>query len=119
MDNYESTRRNFLKKLGLTVGVATVSTGIRGAQIMEKTIEFPLTEDQKIFLNKYEIWMRNFMEMNRKRKINPNDMEANKKLMQLSEEHEKWQSEVRKHMQDQNFAKNFMIVSEKLTNEIE
>lgn len=118
MDNYESTRRGFLRKLGLSVGAAVAATGVKGAQIIEKNIEFPLTDDQQNFIKQYEIWMDSFIEVIKQRRNKPDDLDVNMRLMKLSEQHETWQKEVQVYMEDQNFAKHYMIVTERMTLEI-
>lgn len=118
MDNYESTRRVFLRKLGLSVGMAVAATGVKGAQIIEKNIEFPLTDDQQNFIKQYEVWMSSFIEVIKERRSKPNDLDVNMRLMKLSEKHETWQKEVQVYMEDPNFAKHYMIVTERMTLEI-
>lgn len=119
MDSYESTRRGFIKKLGLSVGMAAVYSGAKGAKIIEKHIDFPLTSDQQKFIESYEDWMDNFIEIIKARRTNPDDLELNLKLMRLSEQHESWQKEVVEYMKDDNFAKHYMIVTQRMTDEID
>ena len=119
MDSYESTRRGFLRKLGLSVGVAVAATTVKGAQIIEKNISFPLTDDQQKFIEKYEDWMDSFVEVIKERKLNPDELEVNMRLMKLSEQHETWQKEVKGYMEDENFAKHYMIVTERMTLQID
>lgn len=119
MDSYESTRRGFIQKLGLSVGGAMLAGGIKGAQIIEKSVDFPLSEEQQTFINRYEEWMDGFVEVIKERRTSPDDLEVNKRLMKLSEQHEGWQKKVKSYMDDENFAKHFMIVTERMTNEIE
>ena len=119
MDSYESTRRGFLQKLGLTVGAAVIGTGVKASQIVQKSTDFPLSKEQSTFLEGYEVWMSDFMEVIKERRTMPDDLEVNKRLMRLSEQAEGWQSQLKDHMQDQNFASHYMIVTEKMTNEIE
>lgn len=119
MDGYESTRRTFLRKLGLTVG-ATAITGIaKSTQIIEDKIQFPLTEEQQKFMLAYDRWMDEFIEIIKARREYPDDLELNKKLMALSEEAQKWQPVVNEFMKESNFAKHYMIVTERMTNEID
>jgi len=39
--------------------------------------------------------------------------------MRLSEEHEQWQGEVKTYIEDQNFAKHYMIITQRITNQID
>jgi len=119
MDSYESTRRGFIKKLGLSVGMAAAVSGAKGAKIIEKHIDFPLTDDQQKFIESYEDWMDKFVDIIKARRTNPDDLDLNLKLMRLSEQHESWQKEVVEYMKDDNFAKHYMIVTQRMTDEID
>lgn len=118
MDAYEISRRNFLHKLGLTVGAAAVATtGISGT-ISESNLNFGLTEEQVDFMAKYDVWMDEFIEVIRIQKKNADDIENNKKLVELTEQSAEWQETLSNYMKDDNFAKYYMIVTEKMTKEI-
>jgi hypothetical protein len=118
MDSYESTRRSFIRKLGLTMGVAAMSGAASGAKIVESNIEFRLSTEQQNFMDQYEVWMDQFVEVIKARKTQPNDLEINKKLMQLSEQHQEWQKEVKGYMEDENFARHYMVLTQRMTDEI-
>ena len=119
MDSYESTRRHFLQKLGLSVGAAATG-GIRAtAQIVNNKLEFPLTAEQQEFMDTYERWMDDFIEVIKERRQRPDDLEVNMRLMRLSEESEAWQQKVNRFMEDENFARHYMVVTERMTLEIE
>jgi hypothetical protein len=118
MDGYESNRRDFLKKLGLVVGATALdSTGIsQAAEIIQNNKEeFPLTPEQKKFMKGYEKWLKDFHKMAKFQKKDPEHLENNKLLMALSEDAKKWQKELIEHMKDENFARYYMIVTEKVT----
>ncbi|MFZ4582968.1 MAG: twin-arginine translocation signal domain-containing protein [Paludibacter sp.] len=119
MDAYEQKRRDFLKKLGL-IGGAAALTGVGGvsALLIDKKDEIVLTAEQKQFMDKYENWLEDFRDMAKYQKIDPEHLENNKKLMALSEEASKWQQELVQYMKDENFARYYMIVSERVTNVI-
>jgi len=119
MDEYESTRRIFLRKLGLTVGGVALAGAAKSAKIVEEKIHFPLTPDQKEFMKKYDEWMDSFIEVIHQRKTHPDDLEINMRLMKLSEKAEAWQPQVNEFMKDENFARHYMIATEKMTNSIE
>lgn len=118
MDGFEDKRRDFLKKLGLTVGSMVLVGSSATAKIIEEKIQFPLTEKQQQFIDMYENWMDNFIEMIKIQRNNPDDLENNKKLMALTDESHSWQKELIENMKDQNFAKHYMIISERMTKEI-
>jgi iron-sulfur cluster repair protein YtfE (RIC family) len=118
MDGYESTRRDFLKKLGLIASATALTTSAFGkveSLINEDKEKYKLTPEQAKFMQHYEKWLEEFHEMAKFQKVDPEHLENNKKLVALSEEAKKWQAELVEHMKDENFAKYYMIVTEKVT----
>lgn len=118
MDGYESSRRSFIRKLGLTVGATALAGVAKSTQIIEEKIQYPLTADQEEFMENYNRWMNDFVHVIKARKTNPDDLELNKRLMALSEEAQEWQPLVTEYMKDTNFARHYMIATEHMTNEI-
>ena len=121
MDGYESKRRDFLKKLGLIASatVLTASGAVKLTEIIEDKVEdIVLTKEQSAFLDKYEKWLEAFHDMAKFQKKDPDHLENNKKLMALSEEAKAWQKDLIEHMKDENFARYFMIRTEKITDTI-
>lgn len=119
MDGYESNRREFLKKLGLiAAGAAAISTtGFSEVAelITDKKEKYSLTPEQNKFMAMYEKWLDEFHSMAKFQKKDPDHLGNNKKLVALSDEAAKWQKELIEHMKDENFARHFMIISEKVT----
>ena len=118
MEVFDKDRRDFTKKVGLTVTATALATsGVNGASeiILNKKEEFPLTTEQTNFMIKYEKWLDEFHDMAKLQKVSPEDKENNQKLMNLSKEAEKWQKELVEYMKDENFARYYMVVSEKVT----
>jgi hypothetical protein len=121
MDGYESTRRDFLKKLGLVVGTtALATTGFSQVtnfteKIQNKKEEFKLTSEQQKFMDKYENWLDRFHDMAKFQKIDPDHLGNNKKLVALSDEAKIWQKELIEHMKDDNFARHYMVLTETVT----
>jgi len=121
MDGYESKRRDFLKKLGLIASatVLTASGAVKLTEIIEdKTEDIVLTKEQAAFVEKYEKWLEAFHDMAKFQKKDPDHLENNKKLMALSEDAKAWQKDLIEHMTDENFARYFMIRTEKITDTI-
>ena len=119
MDSYESTRRYFLQKLGLTVGAVAAGGLQASARIVQKKVQYPLTEEQQAFMKEYDRWMDRFIEVIKERRERPDDLEVNMRLIRLSEQSEAWQPRVNKFMEDENFARHYMIATERMTLEIE
>lgn len=118
MDGYESNRRDFLKKLGLLAGATALSTkGVSGVAeiITDKKEHYKLNPEQSKFMEMYVKWLDEFQSMIKFQKTDPEHLENNKKLMALSEEAAKWQKELIEHMKDENFARHFMILTERVT----
>lgn len=119
MDGFENKRRDFIKKLGLSVGIIAASTtASTAAEIIQNKIQFPLTSEQQSFIHNYEKWMDSFIEVIKIQRKNPNDLENNKRLMLLTDESALWQKDHFKFMEDENFARHYMIISERMTKEI-
>lgn len=121
MDAYELKRRDFLKKLGLIAGAtAVVGTGVSGVAeiINDQKGKFILTEDQKIFMDKYESWLEEFHDMAKFQKGDPEHLDNNKKLMALSDDAKIWQKDLIEYMKDENFARYYMVVTERVTTSI-
>jgi hypothetical protein len=121
MDGYEYKRRDFLKKLGLIAGAtALTATGaIKLTEIIEDKMEdIVLTKEQSAFLDKYEKWLEAFHDMAKFQKKDPDHLENNKKLMALSEDAKGWQKDLIEHMKEENFARYFMIRTERITDTI-
>ena len=119
IDAYESSRRNFLMKLGLTVGATfAITTANLSANILNDKDEFPITPEQKKFMEEYEKWMDEFVQVIRKQKDNPDDYENNKNMVRLSEIAKEWQNELVAYMKDENFAKHYMTATQRMTLEI-
>jgi len=119
MDAYEQRRRDFLKKLGLIGGAAALTSvgGVVGS-LIDSREEIVLTPEQIEFMDKYENWLEDFHDMANVQKVDPEHLENNKKLMALSEEAAKWQKDLVQHMKDENSARYYMIVTERVTNAI-
>jgi len=117
MDDFENSRRDFLKKLGLTV-VTTAVAGNVIASLADDKKKFKLNEEQQKLMDNYEKWMDDFIEVVKVRRDKPHDMDANKRLMELSENSKEWKEPLEKYMKDPNFASYYMIVSERMTKEI-
>ena len=118
MDGYETNRRDFLKKLGLIAGATVLSaTGMAEVQelIIDKKEKYALTPEQKKFMKMYEKWLDEFRGMAKFQKKDPDHLDNNKKLVALSEEAKTWQKELIEHMKDENFARYFMITTERVT----
>ena len=118
MDAYESNRRDFLKKLGLIAGATAITaTGLAEVTelITDKKDKYKLTPEQSKFMAMYEKWLDEFHAMAKFQKKDPDHLGNNKRLVSLSEEAKAWQKDLIEHMKDENFARYFMITTERVT----
>jgi hypothetical protein len=118
MNEYEETRRAFLTKLGLTVGTTIAASTKLSATVLNDKMEFPLTADQQEFMGHYEKWMDKFIPAVKAQRENPDDMAAKAEIVNLSEEINSRQPKLIEYMKDDNFARYYMTVTERMTKEI-
>jgi hypothetical protein len=118
MDAYEDKRRSFLRKLGFTLGATLTASSLISANIISTSREMSITPDQKAFMNDYEKWMDEFIEVIRIQKADPENYENNKNIILLSERTKKWQTRLHGYMTDDNFARYYMTATERMTLEI-
>jgi hypothetical protein len=118
MSNYEESRREFLLKLGLSVGTVAVGSAKLSATVMNDKTEFALTVEQKELMDKYELWMDNFIPAIKAQRENQDDILAKTKIVELSEEANTWQPQLIEFMKDDNFARYYMTATERMTKEV-
>jgi hypothetical protein len=103
MSETQSSRRNFLKILGLSAGATLAGKSALAAFVNKEEI-LKLTPAQQEFMIRYGIWMDEFAETNRQVKADPASAEHRKRMMLLSEKAEKFQPELAMYMKDGTFA---------------
>ena len=118
MDTYEQNRRDFLRKLGLTIGATITASSLVSANIMNSKEELQITSEQQAFMNIYEKWMDEFVEVIKIQKVDPDNYENNKDIVRLSEQAKEWQGKLTGYMTDENFARYYMTATERMTLEI-
>ena len=59
-----------------------------------------------------------FIEVIKTQKVDPENVANNTKIVELSERAKKWQTQLHDYMNDENFARYYMIASERMTMEI-
>lgn len=118
MNEYEESRRAFLTKLGLSVGVTTMAGKTLSAKVLNSKAEFPLTDEQQQLMDRYEQWMDKFIPVIKANRANENDPVAKQRISELSEEAENWRKQLVKFMKDENFARHYMAATERMTKEI-
>ena len=118
MDGYEDNRRQFLRRLGFTLGGTLTASSLISANIIDTGKDMNINAEQKKFMDSYEKWMDEFIEVIRIQKVDPENMENNKNIVLLSERSKTWQFKLHEYMTDDNFARYFMKTTERMTLEI-
>ena len=117
MSEEQSSRKKFLKLLGLAAGATLVSkTGL--AKGFDQTEIKKLTPPQQEFMNEYEKWMDDFTQVVREQKEKPDDLDNHSKMIVLTHEAEKFQPKLDEYMQDETFAYIYRVSIQRMTNEI-
>lgn len=118
MNEYEESRRAFLSKLGLSIGVTTFAGKTLSAKVLNDKTEFSLTNEQQKLMDRYENWMDEFIPVIKAYRANENDSFAKQRISELSEEAESWRLQLVEFMKDDNFARYYMTATERMTKEI-
>ena len=103
MAEKQSTRRRFLKFLGLSAG-ATLAAPVAMAAFIDHEEIKKLNPEQQEFMIRYGKWMDEFSEVNKIKKSTPYDVDNNKKIMALSEKAETFKPELDVFLKDSTFA---------------
>ena len=117
MSGEKSSRRNFLKFLGLSAGATLVSTSALASFVDKKEI-LKLNPEQQEFMMRYGKWMDEFTEVARIQQTDPDNLENQKKMMTLGEMAEKLQPELTDHLKDYTFSVIYLASIERLSKEI-
>ena len=107
-----------MRKLGFTLGGALTASSLISANIIDTDKDMSISPEQKAFMDTYEKWMDEFIEVIRIQKVDSENYENNKNIVLLSERSKKWQFKLHEYMTDDNFARYFMKVTERMTLEI-
>jgi hypothetical protein len=116
MTEQQSSRRNFLKVLGLSASAPLVGASAFAAFNDHPKIR-ELNPDQLEFMNRYGKWMDEFLELAHKKKKNPDSLAIGSKMMELSEKAEAFKPELAEHMKDETFALIFKVTVEQIGKE--
>ncbi|HNP50116.1 MAG TPA: twin-arginine translocation signal domain-containing protein [Bacteroidia bacterium] len=117
MNETNSTRRSFLKLIGLTAGATITASGAL-AKIADHSEIHKLNPAQQEFMLRYGQWMDEFIEVIAIQKTFPDDSVNNQKLMQLSDQAQIWQPQLTEYMKEESFALIYRASIEKMRNEI-
>jgi hypothetical protein len=112
-----TSRRNFLKKAGLTAGATLTASGVLASLVKTDEI-MQLNPEQKEFMLEYGKWMDDFIEVIRSQRKNPSDLENQKRMMALTAVAELWKPKLNEYMKDEKFSLIYHASIERMKNEI-
>lgn len=116
MGNQNSTRRGFLKKLGITAVAATVVNKEVLADVNLNRLSSQ--EDRNQFLQQYEKWINEYIEVVNKEKSSQSDMANKHRIMELSEQANGWQEYLKEYLQHDDFKQKYISLSTKFADSI-
>lgn len=116
MKKHSTTRRVFFAKLGLTIGAAALIETEALADIsLNQTSS---REERDRFLFQYEKWVNQYIEVVEEEKKSKLNIENKKRIMELSDEAQSWQSKIKEYIQHDDFKDKYIALSKKFANTI-
>ncbi len=117
MSEQQSSRRKFLKILGLT-GAATMVGPNALAGFNDHTEILKLNPEQQEFMIRYGKWMDEFLEVIRIKKKSPDHHKNNEKMIALTEKVQKMKPELTEFLKDETFSIIYMASIKRVRDEI-
>ena len=117
MSEQQSSRRKFLKILGLT-GAASMVAPNALAGFNEPSEILKLNPEQQEFMIRYGKWMDEFLEVIRIKKISPDNYENNEKMIALTEKVKKMKPELTEFLKDKTFSIIYITSIKRVRDEI-
>ncbi len=116
MSNQNTNRRGFLQKLGVTVGAAALLDKEALADINPN--RFSSIQDRRQFLDKYKIWVHEYIQVVEKEKSNKLDIANKHKIMELSAQADGWQEQIKEYLNDDDFKQEYIALSKQFAEAI-
>lgn len=116
MDN----RRSFIKKaiaIVGTIGMAKYSLG--GVSLLETFNAELLSQEEIDFLSQFKTWVDECTQLVQEEKEQNRWLKNNNNIMEIAEKAEKWMPSAREHINNPEFRKQFLEISNHLTELIE
>ena len=117
MSEQQSSRRKFLKILGLT-GAASMVGPNALASFNEPSEILKLNAEQQEFMIRYGKWMDEFLEVIRIKKKSPDNHINNEKMVALTEKVQKMKPELTAFLNDETFSIIYMASIKRVRDEI-
>lgn len=116
MSNNNNSRRGFLQKLGLGVGILSLFGSESMAETKGNSIS--LQEDRREFLVEYENWVNEYIDVVEKEKNSVSNMDNKKQIMRLSEQADGWQNQIKEYIKHEDFKEKYISLSKKFASSI-
>lgn len=117
MSDLISSRRKFLKYLGLST-TATLTSNSAFATFIDKSEILLLNPEQQEFMLRYGKWMDEFVEMIKIQKSESESIENHQKMIKITNKVKELQPELAKFMKDKTFALIYQASIKRATVEI-
>jgi len=114
----KQSRKTFLKKIGLTLGIASVGPALLANTSSTTNEVVHLSTDEKEMLFLYEKWLEEFNAFVDKRNENPFDLENNKRLMEITSQSKEWEEQLREYMKNPYFEQLHAQLTNTVSNKI-
>jgi len=85
MDGYEDNRRWFLRRLGFTLGGTLTASSLISANIIDTDKDMNISPEQQAFMDEYEKWMDEFIEVIRIQKVDQENYDFARYYMKATE----------------------------------
>ncbi|MBN2669070.1 MAG: twin-arginine translocation signal domain-containing protein [Bacteroidales bacterium] len=113
-------RRGFLKKTLAAAGLLAVSKlGVSAETLPETFDNQELNADEKQFLKRFQTWVVDCETLVVAEKLESRWLKDNQQIMNIADQAKDWMPEAQKHMNNREFRKQFLVISDRLTNLIE
>ncbi len=115
-----SDRRSFLKQVLTTAGVAAVSSvGLSNTKAPETFNSDLLSEEEQSFLTQFKTWVDDCSRLVEHEQQQNRWLKDNQGIMEIAEQAQDWMPKAQTYMHNKEFRKQFLALSDHLTNLIE
>lgn len=117
MSEKQSSRRKFVKSMGLTAGASLVAPLTYAAALDNPEVK-KLSPEQQEFMLRYGKWMDEFAELAVVLKSDPDNFEKRQQMLELTNKAQEFRPELTEHLKDQTFSLIYKESIKKVTNQI-
>ena len=118
MSEQKSSRRKFVKLLGLSGAASVVAPSAIAKGFNDDSEILKLNTEQQEFMIRYGKWMDEFIEVIRIKKKSPEDQKNNEKMIALTEKVQKMKPELTEFLKDETFSMIYMASIKRVKDEI-